>query len=104
MRSAAIPNSWARAHEPDRPLRVAELDRVAVTRAEPVPEHERGDTHRVEQIGNLTALVIHRQVGVTAARRYHDPRGIGLPRPVHGNRRSIRVIRSKRTGSAVRPE
>ena len=58
----------ARADDADRTLRVAELDRMVISRSEAVLQHERADAHRVEERGDLTSLVVHRQVRVAAAR------------------------------------
>ena len=56
----------AGAHEPDRALRVAELDRVVIPRPEPVLEDERRDAGRVQQVRDLPSLVIR---GETARSR-----------------------------------
>ena len=94
----------AGAHEADRPLRVAELDRVVIFRAEPVLEDERGHAGRIQQVGDLPPLVIGRERAVAAAWRDDDRRAGGLARAVDRQRGPIGILFPERSGSAVGPE
>ena len=62
----------ARADQPQGPLRIAKLNRVAVLRTETVLEDERRDAHGVEIRGHLPPFVVHGQRPVPAARRHDD--------------------------------
>ena len=60
------------AHQTNRALRIAELDRMAIPRPEPVLEDERGDSGRVQQVRDLPSLVIRGERLIPAAGRDDD--------------------------------
>ena len=107
MRSGAMCHSAARdAHRADRALRVAELDRMVILRAEPVAQHERGDAERVEVVGRRAPFVVHRQPRVAAAGRddHRGHRAGGVRRHVDGERRLVAILVALRAGRAVGPQ
>ena len=93
-----------RAHETNRALRIAELDRMVIPRPEPVLEDEGGHAGRVQQVRDLPSLVIRGEGAVAAARRDDDRRAGGLARAVERQRRPIGILLSERSGRAVGPE
>jgi hypothetical protein len=94
------------AHHPQRPLRVAQLDRVMVSRAEPVPQHEGRDAARVQPLGDLFAFMIHGQVDVAAARANHHGGAARFlrGREVDGEGRLVGILAAERSGRTAGPQ
>ena len=88
------------------PLRIAELNRMVIVRAEPVSQHEGGDTERIEEIRRRPAFVVHGE-GSIASAGGDDDRGHGtgrVRRHVHRDGRLVALLGSQGTGCASGPE
>src|SRR5689334_574073 len=60
-----------RPHPADCPLRISEFDGVVISRSQPVLQHKRRNSHRVEPVRDLAAFVIAGQHGVTPSWSYN---------------------------------
>ena len=90
----------------DGPLRVPEFDGVVVFGAEAVFENVGADTEVVEPGGDLSAFVVHGEIGVAAAGADDDAGGrfVGTSGRVEGEGWFVSVGGALCTGGAVGPQ
>src|ERR1700730_12117708 len=81
----------ARSNQSNGPLRVAQLDRMAIFRAEAVLENECGDSERIQPVCHLTALVVDGKQDVPASwcNDHRSTRGARINRRI---KRESRVV------------
>ena len=95
-----------RPHVAQGPPRVPERHRMAVAGAQAVAQHEGGDPEAVQELGDLRALLLHRQVAVAAARTHHHgrPARVGALRDIRGDLRNVLGRGAERARGGAGPE
>src|SRR5439155_8412067 len=87
------------AHKTKRALRVAKLDGVMVARTEAIAQNECRHAPRIQPLGDLLALVVHRQHPVTATGADHDATVLAVgPWKINGQARLVCVFISESSG------
>ena len=94
------------ANRADGPLRVAKFDRVMILGPEPVLQHERRDSDRVQPPRDIGSLFLHCEVLVAAAGTHHHrrTRSPALRHDEGINHRLIGGLGTLCAGGAIRPE
>src|SRR5205823_6630213 len=89
-----------------RALRIVERSGVMISRTKPVFKDEPGDPARVQPLGDLRALFVHREIPITTAGTDYDlGAGSLLGRwQIDADGRPIPILSSQRARRAIRPK
>ena len=96
----------ARTDDAEGALDVFELRGIVIARAEAILQHEGRHAQRVQPVSDLGALLVNRQVNVSAAGTYDNACAdrLGRLRQIYGERGFVLGKRADRTRCAVRPD